>query len=151
MNKLNDEKKYESYLNMWRTLIAVSHLDNIITTQEKDLIDQFISNADLDNKDRNLLEEDIIERKRPDEFLDKVNYPAHLSQLHHLANILFRSDDFDPKEEAYLRKILGQIEGKIGILNATSQSAKSFKTYKNREETYDKRSAFAQIIHFFKK
>ncbi len=151
MNNLSDEKKYESFFNMWRTLISVSHLDNVVTKQERELILEFIEKAKLTDEDRQTLYDDLEGRHRPDEFLDKVNFPAHLSQLHHLANILFRSDDLDPKEEAYLKKILGEIESKIGILNATTHSAESIRNFNERSQDTSRKSAFAEIIKFFTK
>lgn len=151
MNKLTDEKKYESFLNMWRTLIAVSHLDNIVSDQERELIQEFIKNAKLNDEDKQILRDDLEARHRPDEFIGKVNYPAHLSQMHHLANILFRSDELDPKEEAYLQKILAEIEEKIGIYNATTQSAETLKRMTESEIKVERKSAFAEIIKFFTK
>ncbi len=154
MNSLSDEKKYESFLNMWRTLVSLTHLDNIVSEQETALIQDFILNAKLEEQDRALLKEDLIQRHRPDEFIHKVNYPAHLSQLHHLANVLFRSDELDPKEEAFLKKILDDIEAKIGILNATTHSAHAISELnKNdvKKRANGPRSAFAEIIRFFSK
>ncbi|AYF44148.1 hypothetical protein BALOs_1141 [Halobacteriovorax sp. BALOs_7] len=151
MNELTDTKKYESFLNMWRTLIAVSHLDNIVSEQERELIQEFIHNAKLNEEDKEILRQDLEQRHRPDEFIGHVNYPAHLSQLHHLANILFRSDELDPKEEAYLKKILAEIETKIGIYNATTQSAEALKKMSQSEIEVKRKSAFAEIIKFFTK
>ncbi|WP_419168633.1 DUF533 domain-containing protein [Halobacteriovorax sp.] len=151
MNELTDTKKYESFLNMWRTLIAVSHLDNIVSEQERELIQEFIHNAKLNEEDKEILRQDLEQRHRPDEFIGHVNYPAHLSQLHHLANILFRSDELDPKEEAYLKKILSEIETKIGIYNATTQSAEALKKMSQSEIEVKRKSAFAEIIKFFTK
>lgn len=151
MNELTDTKKYESFLNMWRTLIAVSHLDNIVSEQERELIQEFIHNAKLNEEDKEILRQDLEQRHRPDEFIGHVNYPAHLSQLHHLANILFRSDELDPKEEAYLKKILSEIETKIGIYNATTQSAEALKKMPQSEIEVKRKSAFAEIIKFFTK
>ncbi|RZF21327.1 DUF533 domain-containing protein [Halobacteriovorax vibrionivorans] len=151
MNELTDTKKYESFLNMWRTLIALSHLDNIVSEQERELIQEFIHNAKLSEEDKEILRQDLEQRHRPDEFIGHVNYPAHLSQLHHLANILFRSDELDPKEEAYLKKILAEIETKIGIYNATTQSAEALKKMSQSEIEVKRKSAFAEIIKFFTK
>ncbi|WP_412474370.1 DUF533 domain-containing protein [Halobacteriovorax sp. YZS-1-1] len=151
MNELTDTKKYESFLNMWRTLIALSHLDNIVSEQERELIQEFIHNAKLNEEDKEILRQDLEQRHRPDEFIGHVNYPAHLSQLHHLANILFRSDELDPKEEAYLKKILAEIETKIGIYNATTQSAEALKKMSQSEIEVKRKSAFAEIIKFFTK
>ncbi|EPZ49606.1 hypothetical protein M902_1103 [Bacteriovorax sp. BAL6_X] len=154
MNNLSDEKKYESFLNMWRTLVSLTHLDNIVSQQEKALIQDFILNAKLEEEDRALLNDDLDQRHRPDEFIHKVNYPAHLSQLHHLANVLFRSDELDPKEEVFLKKILDDIEAKIGILNATTQSAHTISELnKNHVNDQEKgpRSVFSEIIRFFSK
>ncbi|POB12565.1 hypothetical protein [Halobacteriovorax sp. DA5] len=154
MNSISDDKKYDSFLNMWRTLVSLTHLDNIVSEQEKTLIQDFINNAKLEDKDRLQLKEDLIQRHRPDEFIHKVNYPAHLSQLHHLANIVFRSDELDPKEEAFLKKILDDIEAKIGILNATTHSAHAISELNknNLKNTVNgPKSAFAEIIRFFSK
>lgn len=151
MNTLNPDKKYESFFNMWRTLVSLSHLDNIVSEQERQLIEEFIANAKLRDGDAQILHDDLNSRHRPDEFISKVNYPAHLSQLHHLSNVLFRSDNLDPKEEAYLKRIMADIESKIGIYNATSQSAHVISELDKNKKEYGPKSAFAEIIKFFSK
>ncbi|OIQ17150.1 MAG: hypothetical protein BM556_13130 [Bacteriovorax sp. MedPE-SWde] len=112
----------ESYLNLWRAVIGLTAIDGVVTDQEKEWLDTFLVNIRLEGDELEILKNDMKDPKNPSPFIDKVTDAAHLSQLHHLANIIFKSDNFDHKESVYLDKINKLIESKIDMMSAMRKS-----------------------------
>ncbi|EQC52361.1 DUF533 domain-containing protein [Bacteriovorax sp. DB6_IX] len=112
----------ESYLNLWRAVIGLTTVDGIVTDQEREWINKFMAQIKISDEERAILEDDIQNPKNAITFIDQITEASHLSQLHHLANIVFKSDDFDHKESVYLDKIHKHIETRVDLMCAMRKS-----------------------------
>jgi uncharacterized membrane protein YebE (DUF533 family) len=143
----------ESYINLWRSVVGLTTVDGVVTEQEKEWLDKFLNNAQLDEEQRSILHDDIVNPKNPIQFIDKVTDAAHLSQLHHLANIVFKSDDFDYRESVYLEKIHKHIESKVDLMCAMrkSQDLMAEMEKVKAEQKSDIKGFFLHLVDYFRR
>jgi len=142
----------ESYLNLWRSVIGLTTVDGVVTEQEKAWIDTFMSQIQIDEDQRDVLLDDIKNPKNPIQFIDKITDASHLSQLHHLANIVFKSDTFDYKESIYLDKIHKHIESRVDLMCAMRKSQDLLAEMEavRKEEKKDIKGFFLNLVEFFR-
>ncbi len=149
----NDIRDKESYLNLWKSLVALTMVDGIYTDNEQETIENFLSNSLLSEEQKIAVREVSKEKFSPYTYVDKITDVAHLSQLHHLANILFRSDEFDIKEEAFLKKFQSYLTDKIDPLSATRaiQNFQREDEEKRKEELKNAKGLFLSLVQLFRK
>ncbi len=143
-----DQKFHDSYFNMWRALVSLSHIDNDVSDEEKMKIKGFIKNLKFESEKKSTLENDLVTKSSPDDFIELITVPAHISQLHHFANIIFKVDGLHKKEKAYFEKIESSIYKKINMLGALKmveeeQRLDSLKEIKTNE------GFFGALIDYF--
>ncbi|EQC43739.1 hypothetical protein [Bacteriovorax sp. Seq25_V] len=149
----NDIRNQESYLNLWKSLVALTMVDGIYTDKEQETIESFLSNAILTEEQKIAIREVLKEKFSPYTYVDKITDASHLSQLHHLANILFRSDELDIKEEAFLTKFQSYLTQKIDPLSA-SRAIQDFQRNdeeKRKEELKKAKGLFLSLVQLFRK
>ena len=113
----------DSFISMWRALVALTGVDGIVSQEESDFIGNAINNKRLfSDEERNLLFMDMQSPQDPMPLIDKITSPGHISQIHHLANLLFHADGMDAKEKKYLDEIKAHIESRINIMQGTRKA-----------------------------
>lgn len=145
-------KDKKSYFNMWRTLVALTTIDGIVTTEEKDWVKDYLDTSLLDDEEKKVLISDLVDHKDPESFLSLITETSHLAQLHHLANLIFHSDTLDYKERVYLEKISKYISSKVDHLNATRKSADYLNAaqLKTRDEKSKVRGLFLALVELYR-
>lgn len=145
-------KNVESYKNMWKAIISLVCVDGEITNEERSWVDEFINKAHLTPEEKEELAQEFHNPGDPFVHIENIKHPAHLSQLHHLANILFQSDYFDYREQVYLEKIQKFIESKIDLLSATRKSADYLKDFeeKTKKEKSQVKGLFLTLVEYFR-
>jgi uncharacterized membrane protein YebE (DUF533 family) len=150
-NREMEEKKKESFYNMWRAIIAMSNIDGVVSTQEVDFIKGFLEKDFFDVQQTKNLRDDLENKKDPRDFIDKVDHPAHLSQLHHLAKILFNVDGMDIKEQAFAKDIQELVSKKIDLLGASRLFEDELRALREKEaeESITYKSIFTRLFEKF--
>ncbi len=150
---MNDSilKNPESYFNLWRTLVAITHVDNVVTLEERDKIREFLAHARLDEDQIKILEEDLNSKSSPEEFIEKITVPSHLAQLHHLANVVFQSDQLDYREDVFLKKIEENIKKRINFLGALKMVEEEKRVLDEREQKREVKGFFNNLVEFYRR
>lgn len=150
---MNDSilKNPESYFNLWRTLVAITHVDNVVTLEERDKIREFLAHARLDEDQVKVLEEDLNSKSSPEEFIEKITVPSHLAQLHHLANVIFQSDQLDYREDVFLKKIEENIKKRINFLGALKMVEEEKRVLEEREQKREVKGFFNNLVEFYRR
>lgn len=143
---------HESYFNMWRAVVAMTTIDGVITEQEKEWLEKFLSHGHLTDEEKLTIREDMKSPSDPEQYINLITDSGHLSQLHHLSNIIFNSDDFDYKEKKYLEKIQKIIESKIDVYGAlkVAEDYKAKLAVKTREEKSAVKGIFLTLVEYFR-
>lgn len=148
MIDVNDVKFKDSYYNLWASIISLTHVDNFVSDEEKAKVTEMIKDLRLD-EDRKKSLHSLLERaEKPDFYIDKITIPAHISQLHHFANMIFRIDNFDYKEQKYLDSIQELILKQTNILGALKMIEED-KRIENLRPKEEREGFFGYLIDFF--
>lgn len=148
------ENEYNlSYLNFYKTLASLASIDGIVTVQEEKFIQELLDHSRLNGSDKLSVTSLLSEKSDPFTFLDNINEPAKLSQLHHMANVLFHKDDFDVKEKEFLNRFLNHLTSKIDMMSAL-RKVEDYQSQKLIQEKKDLERAsglFLTLVEFYKK
>ena len=148
MIDVNDVKFKDSYYNLWASIISLTHVDNFVSDEEKAKVTEMIKDLRLDEDRKKSLHSLLESAEKPDFYIDKITIPAHISQLHHFANMIFRIDNFDYKEQKYLDSIQELILKQTNILGALKMIEED-KRVENLKPKDEREGFFGYLIDFF--
>lgn len=148
MIDVNDVKFKDSYYNLWASIISLTHVDNFVSDEEKAKVTEMIKDLRLDEDRKKSLHSLLESAEKPDFYIDKITIPAHISQLHHFANMIFRIDNFDYKEQKYLDSIQELILKQTNILGALKMIEED-KRVENLRPKEEREGFFGYLIDFF--
>lgn len=148
MIDVNDVKFKDSYYNLWASIISLTHVDNFVSDEEKAKVTEMIKDLRLDEDRKKSLHSLLESAEKPDFYIDKISIPAHISQLHHFANMIFRIDNFDYKEQKYLDSIQELILKQTNILGALKMIEED-KRVENLKPKEEREGFFGYLIDFF--
>ncbi len=148
MIDVNDVKFKDSYYNLWASIISLTHVDNFVSDEEKAKVTEMIKDLRLDEDRKKSLHSLLESAEKPDFYIDKITIPAHISQLHHFANMIFRIDNFDYKEQKYLDSIQELILKQTNILGALKMIEED-KRIENLRPKEEREGFFGYLIDFF--
>ena len=148
MIDVNDDKFKDSYYNLWASIISLTHVDNFVSDEEKAKVTEMIKDLRLDEDRKKSLHSLLESAEKPDFYIDRITIPAHISQLHHFANMIFRIDNFDYKEKKYLDSIQELILKQTNILGALKMIEED-KRVENLKPKEEREGFFGYLIDFF--
>ncbi|MEE3077822.1 MAG: hypothetical protein VX341_00695 [Bdellovibrionota bacterium] len=148
MIDVNDVKFKDSYYNLWASIISLTHVDNFVSDEEKATVTEMIKDLRLDEDRKKSLHSLLESAEKPDFYIDKITIPAHISQLHHFANMIFRIDNFDYKEQKYLDSLQELILKQTNILGALKMIEED-KRVENLRPKEEREGFFGYLIDFF--
>lgn len=146
-------KNKSSYLNLYKTLASLAMIDGAYSLSEGVLIDELLANARLEQSAKDEVRLVLENKSDPFQFVDLITEPSHLSQLHHLANILFKSDEFDVKEVAFTKEFNKYLESKFDPLAGVRKMEEYLKEDQlKRDEEYNQAQGFfLNLVEYFKR
>mgnify|MGYP006271063581 CR=1 FL=1 len=92
----------KSVLNKWRCLVALAHIDNKFTDEERNFITSKLDSPDgpdLSEEQRKIVEADFDNPKKPEDFFDQIDEGLEKIDLLKLSYELFWCDDEYADEE----------------------------------------------------
>ncbi len=143
-------KDPESYFNLWRAIVSITHVDNIVTIEERQQIESFLSSARLSSKQLDILRSDLENQISPEKFIDLITVPSHLAQLHHLANIVFHTDKMDYREDVFLKELEATISKRINFLGALKMVEEEKRLYEEEESQKEVKGFFNTLVEFYR-
>lgn len=146
-------KNKTSYLNFYKCLASLALIDGVFSSKESQMIDEILDHARLDISEKAEVRAVLEKRSDPYTFIDLISEPSHLSQLHHLANILFKKDDFDVKEKAFIKDFNKYLESKFDPQAGMRKMEDYLKEdqLKRDEEFNQAKGIFLNLVEFFRK
>ncbi len=96
----------DSRLNMWRTLFAVAHADNIVTDEELEFMAHVLNDVDFTSEQTKTLKDDILHPKDVEEMFRGVTDEEDRSNFFNFARDLVWVDgDFGSEEQSVMIKL----------------------------------------------
>ncbi len=98
----------ESRFNMWRAVVAMAHVDDVVKPHEIHFILENTQNVPMTEEQRSMLAGDLRNPAPMQDLFDKISHPRDKEDFFHLARAICWSDgDFDESEQAMLRQLQG--------------------------------------------
>ncbi len=99
MNKTVNESRFY----MWRAIFAMAHADGIVTAEESDFLNEYLSNVSFSEEQLNILKEDLKNPQDTSDMFSKITEQSDRAQFFYFALMLAWSDgDFDEQEKVIL-------------------------------------------------
>jgi len=96
----------ESEFNMWRAIFAAAHIDEIVTSEEKQFLYNIINTSGFSDVQKALLEDDMETAKDVTKLFGEITAQDDRTRFFHFARLLMWSDgDFGAAEQALLTKL----------------------------------------------
>ena len=89
----------DSKFNMWRSLIALVHVDNLMHEDEVKFINEYLDRIPFSQEQKNILKTDLNSAKNVNEFYPLITDPADRSHFIYFARLLFWSDGVFQEQE----------------------------------------------------
>ena len=90
----------ESRLNMWRAVVALVHIDNTVTSKERQFVENYLARVPFSPSQKQTLAEDLENPQDVSALFDKISDKANQSEFFEFARMIVWSDgDFDVQEE----------------------------------------------------
>lgn len=128
-------------------------IDGTHGPKEEELLENFIRSSRLEDSEKTEVKKLYHQKTDPYNYIDLISEPSHLAQLHHLADILFQTDDFNIKEIVFLEKFTKYIEKKIDPMAAMRKIEDHLKDdeLKRDEDFNQAKGLFLTLVELFKK
>ena len=145
----------ESKFHAWRACVAVTFLDNIVTTEERKWVEDKIKHLPLSNDQRLILIKDLETGVTLEETLKKVTDKRDLAFVVDTFRVLGHVDkSFSPAEKESFKKLEAQVLKGLNLAEISQQvEIMEIESYKGNEayKTYNKASFFERIYNDFMK
>lgn len=145
----------ESKFNMWRSCVAVVHLDQIVTLAERNWVEEKIRTLPLSNEQRLILIADLETGSDFEECFKKITDKKDLAFLLNTVRVIgFLDKDFSSVEKEAFKKLEDIVLKGINLKEISAQiETMELESYNEKEvyKNYNKNSLFESIHHSFMK
>jgi len=122
---MSEAQLSESKLNLWRTLIALAHVDGNACKEERDFIHEGLKKIKASPAQMRVLEKDFVQIHSPDDFFEKITDPRDRAWLLYLAGLMFHRDDgFSDYEKLYYDKFQANHAKMVDLSVAVAEAKK---------------------------
>jgi len=139
----------DSKLNMWSTVVSLSHADGILHMSEEDFLNKFFESLkDLSEDQKKTLESELKNPQDPKVLYTKISEPKDRAELLYYARMLMWADeDFCSQEEEIFNKLRVLTLDQIDFDAVMVKVNKIAEDYKLKEEARkDARPIHRKII-----
>jgi hypothetical protein len=147
------EPMSNSKFNMWRSCIAVVHLDKLVTKEERAWVEDRIKNLPLSNDQRLILIADLENGLNFEESFKKITDKKDLAFLLNTVRVIgFLDKDFSEIEKNNFNKLESIVLKGIDLKAIESQVEEMEKQSYHEDEIYkdyNRGSVFEKIHHSF--
>ncbi len=96
----------ESRFYMWRAIFAMAHADGVVTEEESDFLNEYLSNVSFSDQQKSILKEDLKNPQDVGNMFSKIGDQSDRAQFFYFARMLAWCDgDFDEQEKVILDKL----------------------------------------------
>lgn len=131
----------ESKFQMWRGTVALVHVDNIVSKEEKQWLNDHLKNVPFTKEQKEILQKDFKEGLKIDDILLSSLEPRERGMLVSFANTIFKRDGLVASEEAILNDLTKRIMGNLNIDELTTEVKKI-----EDEVPYNEENIFKKLI-----
>lgn len=144
------EPMSESKFNMWRSCVAVVHLDKIVTNEEKKWVEDKSKNLPLSQEQRNILRNDLETGLHFEEAFKKISEKKDLAFLLNTMRVIgFLDKDFSAVEKEKFKKLEDIILKGIDLISIEKEVRDMEIQSYHEDEVYEvaNRSSMFEKIH----
>lgn len=139
----------ESKFNMWRTVVSMSHADEVLHASEEDFLAKFFDSLnDISNDQIEVLKKDLETAQSPKDMYEKISEPKDRAELFYYARMLMWADgDFCSNEEDVFNKLKEITLSKIDFDKVMTEVRQIAKDYEMKHEAQkDARPLHRKVI-----
>lgn len=147
----------ESQFNMWRTLFAMTHADDVVTDEEVRFMMEALEDLPFSKEQRDVLEDDIYNPKDIVEMFRKIDNPTRQAEFFKFARTLVWIDgDYGEEEQEIMLKLKQEhiqnvnIDNLIGKVDIELEDANAENFQDNTDGSDQKRDIKSTIFSFRK-
>ncbi len=146
-----------SQFNMWRTLFAIAHADNILAQGEIEYMAKILEEVDFSEEQNNILKDDIDNPKDIEEMFKGVTDVKDRIEFFTIARELVYADgDYGIEEQSAMIKLARKhfqetnVDDLIGNIDLEFEDDEPYRQQRPVYANGPQHKGFAKILHSFK-
>lgn len=145
----------DSKFNMWRSCVAAVHLDNVVTPEERQWVEEKLKSLPFTNDQRQILKDDLEKGSNFEESFKKITDKKDLAfLLNTLRVISYLDHDFSVAEKKSFNNLEAIVLKGVNLERITAEVEAIREHSFSKEEVYkdyNSASKFEHIFHAFMK
>lgn len=102
--------------NLWRAIFSLVHLDSKVSSEEDNWLKEKLNNLKLTDEQKEILTQDIKDKKSVDNFVDLITHKPDRAFLLHQVRVISNLDkDYSKEEKEYFKKLEADILSNLDL------------------------------------